>query len=199
MSDGMMQKLIDKIRKQHPTLTNKRVEADGYVYVVTNREFLIAVERSTNNRVAALTGEITDIEHKKSGIAMMASAYNGIRNNIFYIPTTKKKSADIEKELKQIEKSIKSIVLQHYDISDKSAGDTYCSGTIKNNEVASLLKGFLYENLSPTTLKELNEPIFSFTELLEMVNEDGDAWHKIIKNQKSAQIACKLLGARVRS
>jgi hypothetical protein len=69
---------------------------------------------------------------------------------------------------------------------------------LNNKEVASLLKGFLYENLSSETLKDLNEPVFSFTELLEMVNEDGDAWHNIMKNPKSAQFACKLLGAQSR-
>jgi hypothetical protein len=195
----MMQELIDKIRREHPTLTNKRGDSESYVYLVRNLEFLIDVGRSTNNREAALTGEVTDIKHAKSGIAMMASAYNRTRNNIYYIPTTKTRSADIEKELKQIEKSIKKIAVSHYDISDKNGGDTYCSGTTKNKEVASLLKGFLYEGLRPETLKELNEPVFSFTELLEMVNEDGDAWHNIIKNQRAAQLACKLLGAKLRS
>jgi hypothetical protein len=198
MSNGMMQELIDKIRKQHHTLTNKKGELESYVYVVCNHEFLIDVGRSTRERDAALTGRLTDIKHTKSGIAMMASAYNKTLNNIYYIPTTKNKSAEIEKELKQIERSIKKIVLSHYDISDKNAGATYCSGTIGNKDVASLLKGFLYEGLSPETLKELDEPKFSFTELLEMVNEDGDAWHNIIKNPKSAQLACKLLGVRAR-
>jgi hypothetical protein len=196
MADGKMQQLIDKIKKQYPTLTNKRGDSEHYVYVVKNQEDLIAVEKSTSHSAAALTGDLTDIKHEKSGIAMMISAYYGAKNNIFYIPTSKKKGAEIERELKQIVKNIKGIVLSHYDISDKTAGDTYCSGTIRNNEVASLLKGFLYEGLSPETLKELNEPKFSFTELLEMVNEDGDAWHHIIKNQKSAKFACKLLGVR---
>lgn len=199
MSNGKMQDLIDKIRKEYPTLTNRRGELESYVYIVTNQEFLITVERSTRHSEAALTGEVTDLEHAKSGIAMMASAYNRARNNTFYIPTTKTKTADIERELKQIEKNIKSIVVKHYDISDKTAGAIYCSGTVKEKEVASLLKGFLYENLSRETLKELNEPVFSFTELLEMVNEDGDAWHHLIKNPKSAQFACKLLGAKLRS
>jgi hypothetical protein len=199
MRDSMMQQLIDKIRKEHPTLTNKRGDLENYVYVVTNLEFLIDVGRSTNNIDAALTGEVTDLKHSKSGIAMMASAYNKTRNNIYYIASTKTRGADIERELKQIEKSIKGIVRKHYDISDKTGGDTYCSGTTKNSEVASLLKGFLYENLSPDTLKDLNEPVFSFTDILSMVNEDGDAWHNLIENQKSAQLACKLLGARVRS
>ncbi len=198
MSNGKMQDLIDKIRKEHHTLTNRRGDFEAYVYVVVNQEFLIAVERSTNHSDAALTGGITDIKHTKSGIAMMASAYNKARNNIYYIPTTKTKGAEIERELKQIEKSVKGIVVKHYDITDKSAGTTYCSGTTNNKEVASLLKGFLYENLSSETLKELSEPVFSFTEVLEMVNEDGDAWHNIMKNPKSAQFACKLLGANSR-
>lgn len=196
MSDGKMQQLIDMIKKQYPTLTNKKGDAENYVYVVKNQEDLIAVERTTSHSDVALTGDLTDIKHKKSGIAMMVSAYYGAKNNIYYIPTSKKKGAEIERELKQIVKNIKGMVLKHYDISDKTAGDTYCSGTTKNHEVASLLKGFLYEGLSPSTLKELNEPQFSFTELLEMVNEDGDAWHHIIKNQKAAQLACKLLGVR---
>ena len=198
MRDGMMQVFIDKVRKQHPTLTNKRSGLESYVYVVKNQEFLIDVGRSTNNEEAALTGEVTDIKHSKSGIAMMASAYLGTRNNIYYIPTTKKKSAEIEKELKQVEKSVKNIVLSHYNISDKKAGDTYCSGTTKNKDVAILLKRFLYESLSRETLKELDEPKFSFTELLDMVTEDSDAWHSIIKNQKAAQYACKLLGVQSR-
>ena len=189
-----MQDLIDKIRRAHPSLTNKRGDSESYVYVVRNLEFLIDVGRSSNHHDAALTGEVTDMKHPKSGIAMMASAYNRTRNNIYYVPTTKTRGADIEKELKQIEKSIKKIVLSHYDISDKNGGDTYCSGTTKNKEVASLLKGFLYEGLSPDTLKDLNAPMFSFTELLEMVNEDGDAWCNVMKNQRAAQLACKLLG-----
>lgn len=197
MSDGKMQQLIDKIKKQYPTLTNKLGDLEYFVYVVKNQEDLIAVERSTNQSVGALTGELTDIEHAKSGIAMMIAAYYGTRNNIYYIPTTKTKGAEIERELKQIEKNIKSIAQNHYDISDKTAGDTYCSGTIKNKEVAKLFKGFLYENLSPQTLKELNEPKFSFTEILDMVNDEGPAWHHIIKNQKTAQYACKLLGVRL--
>ncbi|MCO4794811.1 MAG: hypothetical protein KC493_13920 [Bacteriovoracaceae bacterium] len=194
MSDGMMQQLIDKIRKQHPTLTNKRGESEGYVYVVKNQETLIAVERTTSHKDDALIGGVTDIKHEKSGIAMMSSAYNRLRNNIYYIPTTKKKGAEIERELKQIEKSIKGIVQNHYDISDKNAGDTYCSGTTNNKDAANILKKFLSENLSPETLKELNEPNFSFMELLAIVDEDGDAWSKLIKNQKSAQLACKFLG-----
>ena len=194
MRDSMMQQLIDKIRKEHPSLTNKRGDLENYAYVVTNLEFLIDVGRSTINMDAALTGEVTDIKHSKSGIAMMASAYNRTRNNIYYIGTTKTRSADIEKELKQVEKSIKGIVRKHYDISDKSGGDTYCSGTTKNNEVAQLLKGFLYEGLSAETLKELNEPKFSFNDLLSMVNEEGDSWHSLIENQKAAQLTCKLLG-----
>jgi hypothetical protein len=196
MSDGKMQQLIDKIKKQYPTLTNKKGASENYVYVVKNQEDLIAVEKTNSHSDVALTGDITDIKHKKSGIAMMVSSYYGAKNNIYYIPTSKVKGADIERELKQVEKGIKKIVLDHYDISDKTAGDTYCSGTTKNHEVASLLKGFLYEGLSPATLKELNEPTFSYTELLEMVNEDGDAWHHIIKNQKAAQLTCKLLGVR---
>lgn len=199
MSDGMMQELIDKVRRQHPTFTNKRGESESYVYFVVNGEILIAVERSTNKSEAGLTGELTDVKHAKSGIAMMASSYNRTRNNIYYIPTSKKKGAEIEKELKQIEKSVKSIVLDHYDIADKKAGDTYCSGTTKNKEIASLLKRFLYENLAPATLKELNEPVFSFSELLEMVNEEGDAWHTIISNQKAAKLALKFLEVRTRS
>jgi len=198
MSDGKMQELIDKIRREHSGLTNKKGDSENYVYIVKNLEFLIDIGRSTNSTDAALTGEITDIEHPKSGIAMMASAYNNSRNNIYYIHSTKTKSADIERELKQIEKSIKKIVVSHYDIADKSAGDIYCSGTTKTKDVASLLKGFLYENLSAQTLKDLNEPVFSFTDLVEMVNEDGDAWHNVIQNQKAAQYACKLLGAKQR-
>ena len=198
MSDGKMQELIDKIRREHSGLTNKKGDSENYVYIVKNLEFLIDVGRSTINTDAALTGEITDIEHPKSGIAMMASAYNNSRNNIYYIHSTKTKNADIERELKQIEKSIKKIVVSHYDISDKSAGDIYCSGTTKTKDVASLLKGFLYENLSPQTRKDLNEPVFSFTDLVEMVNEEGDAWHNVIQNQKAAQYACKLLGAKQR-
>ena len=199
MGSDMMQELIDKVRREYSTLTNKKGEMESYVYIVKNQEFLIDVGRSTQNDDTALTGALTDIKHNKSGIAMMASAYNRARNNIYYIPTTKKKGAEIEKELKQIEKKIKGIVLSHYDISDKNAGATYCSGTIKNKEVSSLLKGFLYEGLSAETLKELNEPMFSFTELVDMVNEDGDAWYNIIKNQKSSQLACKLLGIQLRS
>jgi hypothetical protein len=198
MSDGKMQQLIDKIKKEYPTLTNKKGESESYVYIVKNQEMLIAVERTSNNTDAALSGELTNIKHPKSGIAMMVSAYLGAKNNIYYIPTTKKKGAEIEKELKQIERKIKSIVLSHYDISDKSGGGTYCSGTTKNHEVAKLLKGFLYENLSPAIIKDLDEPRFSFTEVLEMVNEEGDAWHSIIRNQKAAQSACKLLGIRSR-
>lgn len=198
MSDGKMQQFIDKVKKQYPTLTNKLGDLEYFVYVVKNQEDLIAVERSTNQSVGALTGELTDIKHAKSGIAMMIAAYNGARNTIYYIPTTKTKGAEIERELKQIEKSIKGIAQDLYDISDKNGGDTYCSGTIKNKEVAGLLKGFLYEKLSPQTLKELNEPKFSFTELLELVNEEGDAWHHLIKNQKTAQFACKLLGVKSR-
>ena len=194
MSDGMMQQLIDKIRKQYPTFTNKRAELKSYVYVVINREILIDVGRSTTFRDGALTGQITDTKHTKSGIAMMASAYNRSINNIYYVPTTKVKGAEIERELKQIEKNIKNIAVSHYDISDKKAGDTFCSGTTKNSDVADLLKKFLYENLSPQTIKELNEPNFSFMEVLDMVNENGDAWHNLIANQKSAQLACKLLG-----
>lgn len=196
MRDSMMQQLIDKIRKEYPTLTNKRSGLEHYVYVVTNLEFLIDVGRSSGSKDAALTGDVTNIKHSKSGIAMMASAYNRTRNNIFFIPTTKNRSADIERELKQIEKNIKGIVRKHYDITEKSGGDTYCSGTTKTNEVANLLQGFLYENLSPEVLKDLNEPKFSFTDILTMVNKDGDAWHNLIENQKSAQLACKLLGAR---
>ncbi len=196
MSDGKMQELIDKIRRQYPSFTNKEVESKGYVYVVKNKEILIAVGRSTtiNNEDAALTGQITDLEHANSGIAMMASAYYRSRNNIFYIPTSKTKGAEIERELKQIEKNVKNLVLNHYDIADKKAGDIYCNGTTKNKDVASLLKRFLYENLPAETTKELNEPKFSFMELLDMVNENGDAWHSLIKNQKTAQFACKLLG-----
>ena len=192
-----MQELIDKIRRQYPTLTNKKGESEKYVYIVKNQEILIDVGRSPSNSDAALTGHITDIEHNKSGIAMMASAYNNrMMNNTYYIPPTKTKSTEIEKELKQIEKNIKSIVQSHYGIYDKNAGATYCSGATKDKEVANLLKRFLYENLSPATLKELNEPTFSFTEVLDMVTEDGDTWHKIIENQKAAKYACKLLGAR---
>ena len=196
MSDGMMQDLIDKIRKQYPTFTNKKGESSKYVYLVKNGEILIDIGRSTNHSDAALTGQVTDIKHPKSGIAMMVSAYNKTRNNIYYIPTTKVKSTEIEKELKQIEKKIKSIAVNHYDILDKSAGATYCSGTTDNKEVATLLKGFLFESLSDETLRELNEPKFSFLELLEMVNEDGDTWHNLIQNQKSAQLTCKLMGVR---
>lgn len=196
MADGMMQELIDKIRKQYPTLTNNRGELESYVYIVKNQELLIAVERSTREGGSALLGGVTDIKHPKSGIAMMASAYNRGRNNVYFIPTTKRKGAEIERELKQIEKNIKSIVLSHYDISDKNAGGTYCNGTTNNKDAASLLKKFLYENLSPENLKELNEPNFSFMELLEIVDEEGDAWHSLIKNQKSAQLACKLLGVK---
>jgi hypothetical protein len=199
MSDGKMQQLIDKIRKQHPTLTNKRGESESYVYIVKNQEVLIAVERTTRNRGPAFVGAVTNIKHPKSGIAMMTSAYNRIGNNIYYIPTTKTKGVEVEKELKQIEKSIKSIVQNHYDIPDKNAGDTYCSGTTTNKDAASLLKKFLYENLSAETLKDLNEPNFSFMELLEIVDEEGDAWHSLIKNQKTAQYACKLLGVKPRS
>lgn len=197
MSRDMMQELIDKIRREYSTLTNKKGETTSYVYIVKNQEFLIDVGRSTQSDDVALTGAVTDIKHEKSGIAMMASAYNRARNNIYYIPTTKKKSAEIEKELKQIEKKVKSIVTSHYDIAEKNAGATYCSGTTNNKEVASLLKGFLYEGLSPDTKKELNEPMFSFSELLEMVNENGDAWHNIMRNQKSSQLACKLLGVKL--
>ncbi len=197
MSDGMMQELIDKIRKQYSTLTNKKGDSERYVYIVKNQEFLIDVGRTTSNRDAALTGRITDIKHAKSGIAMMASAYNNkTLNNIYYVPTTKTKGTEVERELKQIEKNIKNIVTSHYGISDKNVGDTYCSGSTKTRDASSLLKGFLYENLSPTAIKELNEPKFSFIELLDMVTEDGDAWHNIIKNQKSAQFACKLLGVK---
>ncbi len=198
MSDGKMQELIDKIRREHSGLTNKKGDSENYVYIVKNLEFLIDVGRSTNSTDAALTGEITDIEHPKSGIAMMASAYNNSRNNIYYIHSKKTKSADIERELKQIEKSIKKIVISHYDIADKAAGDIYCSGMTKTKDVASLLKGFLYENLSPQTVKDLNEPVFSFTDLVEMVNQEGDTWHNVIQNQKAAQYACKLLGAKQR-
>jgi hypothetical protein len=198
MASATMQDFIDKVRKEYPTLTNKRGDSENYVYVVKNLEFLIDVGRSTNDRDAALTGEVTDIKHSKSGIAMMASAYNRMRNNVYYIPTTKTKSVDIERELKKIEKTIKAIAQKHYDISDKNAGGTYCSGTTNTKEVAALLKGFLYENLSAETIKDLNEPVFSFTELLEMVNEDGDTWHNVIKNKKAAQLACKLLGAKAR-
>ncbi|OIQ20008.1 MAG: hypothetical protein BM556_05840 [Bacteriovorax sp. MedPE-SWde] len=194
MSDGKMQELIDKIRKQYPTLTNKKGDLGSYVYIVKNREILIAVERTNSDAEYALTGDVTDLKHSKSGISMMASAYNRTRNNIYYIPSTKTKGAEIERELKQIEKNIKTIVLGHYGISNKKAGDLYCSGTIKNKEVANLLKRFLYEGLSPDARRELNEPMFSFTELLEMVNEDGEAWHNIIHNKKSALLACKLLG-----
>jgi hypothetical protein len=199
MSDGMMQELIDKIRKQHPSLTNKRGESESYVYIVKNQETLLAVERTTHNIGPAFIGAVTDINHRKSGIAMMASAYNRTTNNIYYIATTKRKGAEIEKELRQIEKSIKNIVQNHYDISDKNAGGTYCSGATNNKDAASLLKKFLYEKLSPDTLKELNEPNFSFMELLAIVDEDGDAWHNLIKNKKTAQYACKLLGVSQRS
>jgi hypothetical protein len=199
MSSDMMQDLIDKIRREYSSLTNKKGEMESYVYIVKNQEFLIDVGRSTKNNDTALTGAVTDIKHAKSGIAMMASAYNRARNNIYYIPTTKRKGAEIEKELKQIEKKIKGIVLSHYDISDKNGGATYCSGTTKDKDVSSLLKGFLYEGLSQETLKELNEPVFSFTELLEMVNEDGTAWHNIMSTQKSSKLACKLLGVQLRS
>ncbi len=195
----MMQQLIDKIRKQYPTLTNKKSVSDNYVYIVMSQEILIHVGRTTSNIDAALTGEITDIKHSKSGIAMMASAYNRTRNNIYYVHATKVKSAEKDRELKQIEKAIKNIVLSHYAISDKKAGDTFCSGTTKNKDVADLLKKFLYENLSQATLKELNEPNFSFMELIEMVNEEGDAWHNVIKNQKAAQLTCKLLGVNTLS
>lgn len=198
MSDGMMQELIDKIRKQYPNLTNKKYEIKSYVYVVNNREILIDIGRSTSasSTEAALAGGVTDMKHSKSGIAMMASAYSRTRNNIYYVPTTKTKSAEMERELKQIEKNIKNIVLSHYDISDKKAGGTYCSGTTKIKDVAGLLKRFLYETRSAETLEELNEPNFSFMELLDMVNEDGDAWHTIIKNQKAAQLTCKFLGVK---
>ena len=194
MSEGKMQLLIDKVRREYPKLTNKKGDSESYVYFVINHEFLVDVGRSTQYNDAALSGQLSDIEHPKSGIAMMASAYHRRSNNIYYVLTTKTKSAEIERELKQIEKNIKSIVVSHYGIADKKAGDTYCSGTTDNKQVADLLKKFLYENLSPTTLKELNEPMFSFTELLEIVNEDGDAWHNLIGNQKSAKLACKLLG-----
>lgn len=197
MSVGMMQDLIDKIRKQYPTLTNKKGDLEHYVYIAKSQEILIDVGRSTGNGDSALTGQITDIKHEKSGIAMMASAYNNrMVNHIFYIPTTKSKGAEIAKELKQIEKNVKGIVLSHYEITDKNAGDTYCSGSTQTKDVSSLLKGFLYGNLSPVTIKEFNEPVFSFKELLDMVTEDGEAWHSIIKNQKSAQFACKLLGVK---
>lgn len=199
MSDGMMQQLVDKIRKQYPTLTNKKSQSDNYVFIVMSQEILIDVGRTNSNIDAALTGELTDIKHEKSGIAMMASAYNRTRNNIYYIHSTKTKSAEVERELKKIEKEVKSIVVSHYDISDKKAGDTFCSGTTKTKEVADLLKRFLYENLSPQTIKELNEPNFSFMDLLDMVNEDGDAWHNLIQNQKAAQLTCKLLGMQTRS
>ncbi len=200
MADGKMQQLIDKIKKQYPTLTNQQGDGpEHYVYIVKNNEDLIAVEKSTTHNATALTGYLSDIKHKKSGIAMMISAYYGSKNNIYYIPTTKKKGAEIERELKAIVKNIKSIVVNHYDIADKTAGDTYCSGTVKNHEVAKLFKGFLYEGLSADTLKELNEPKFSFTEVMEMVNEDGDAWHHLIKNQKAAKYACKMLGVKAPS
>lgn len=197
MSIGMMQDLIDKIRKQYPKLTNKKGDLEHYVYIVKSQEILIDVGRSTGHGDTALTGQITDMRHEKSGIAMMASAYNHrMVNHIFYIPTSKSKSAEIAKELKQIEKNVKSIVLSNYEITDKNAGDTYCSGSIYTKEVSNLLKGFLYGNLAPQTVKEFNEPKFSFSELLDMVTEDGDAWHSIIKNQKTAQFACKLLGVK---
>jgi len=196
MSEGLMQQLIDKIRKEYPKFTNKISETDSYVYVVKNQELLIDIGRSTKSNTDALTGHVTNIKHPKSGIAMMASSYNGLKNNIYYIPTTKTKGAEIEKELKQIEKNIRSIVVSHYNISDKKAGDTYCSGMTKNKEVGKLLKKFLYQTISPDLVKELNEPMFSFTELLDMVTEDGDSWDRIITNQKSAQLACKLLGVR---
>lgn len=196
MADGMMQQLTDKIKKQYPTLTNQKGVVENYVYIVKNQEFLIDIGRSTRNNESALSGVITDIEHSHSGIAMMASSYNRANNNVYYIPTTKKKGAEIERELKQIEKNIKSIVLAHYDISDKNAGGTYVSGSTKNKDVSKLLKKFLYENLSADTLKDLNEPRFSFTELLDIVTEDGGSWHNIIKNQKAAQSACKLLGIK---
>ena len=122
MSDGMMQDLIDKIRRQYPSFTNKNSGSVASVYIVINREILIAVERSTNNSVVALTGEITDIKHAKSGIAMMAAAYNRTRNNIYYIPTTKTKGAEIERELKQIEKNVKD-----FEICKESWDATYTS------------------------------------------------------------------------
>lgn len=200
MGYGMMQELIDKIKKQYPTLTNKKGESERYVYIVKSQEVLIDVGRSSRNSEVALTGHITDVKHTKSGIAMMASAFNNrMMNNIYYVPTTKTKAADIEKELKQIEKNIKSIVLSHYKIPDKNAGTIFYTGSTNNKDVANSLKRLLHENLSPGTLKELNEPKFSFIELLDMVTEEGDDWHNIIKNKKSAQLACKFLGIRQQS
>lgn len=192
MSDGKMQQLIDKVRKQYPKLTNKRGDSDHYVYFVVNKEMLINVGRSSNSLSVALTGEVTDLEHDKSGIAMMAAAYNRGRNNIYYVHSTKVKSAEIEKELKQIEKFIKTTSLEHYGITDKKADPIYCNGMTKNKDVSNLLQRFLVENLSQETNRELNTPEFSFMDLLEILDEDS--WNNLIGNQKSAQLACKFLG-----
>ncbi|WP_372654192.1 hypothetical protein [Halobacteriovorax sp.] len=192
MSDGKMQQLIDKVRKQYPTLTNKRGDSESYAYLVRNKEILINVGRSSNSKSVALTGEVTDLKHSRSGIAMMAAAYNRGRNNIYYVHTTKTKSAEIEKELKQIEKFIKTAAIEVYGISDKKADPIYCNGMTKDKDVSNLLQRFLYENISQESTRELNAPVFSFMDLLDILEEDS--WSNLISNQKSAQLACKLFG-----
>lgn len=198
MSGNYMVDLIAKVKSQYPTLTNKINDSKNYVYIVKNDEILIDVGRSTGGKLGALTGELSGMSHNKSGIAMMASALHKRKNVIFIVPVDKfSNKPDLDKKLNKIEKDIKKIVREHYELTDSSAGGTYCSGTIKDKDVEKILKSFLVEKLSHDEKNSLKELSFSFDEVLELISEEGDAWSNLMKNKKSLKHACVLLGKSV--
>jgi hypothetical protein len=190
---GTMIDLINKIKSKYPKLTNKRNDLENYVYIVKNEEILVAIGRSSGSGAEALTGNLTHLKHTNSGISMMASSLNKKRNIIFYVPVENvTRKAEIDKQLNSIEKTVKKMVREHYDLTDNNEGGTYCNGMSSNKDIAKILKTFLVEKLSREDKESINELSFSFEEVLELVNEDE--WSNLMNNKKALKYACVLLG-----
>ncbi len=179
-------KLVEIIKTKYPSLTDIN-PGRFFVYVCLNDDWLLAVGQTTKNRPDALEGSVTSKKHTKAGICMMASAIRGTPNKLFYIPS------DEENNLDSIEKDVKALVREHYNLRDKKQGGTYVDGISSNVEVSMHLKKLLLAKHAGRGDNSFDDKIFSFNDILEIVNIDGDAWSNLVTSQLTSDVVRKFL------
>ena len=175
-----MDDLLRMISLNYQLLTEK--PKPPMVYICFNDDWLLAVGKTSDNRADALSGEITTQKHTKAGICMMAKAIKQQNNSFRYI------ACQSDQEARTLENAVQNIVRNHFGLNGQQGG-TYIDGIAPNQEASRYLKNLLLERYRENNLDFFDRAIYSFNDILELVNKDGDAWSNLLSSEVTAEMS----------